>query len=130
MGGSAMSMNDSILDANKSFYNAFLDFDKMDSLWDHQSPLFCLHPGQQPLLDRVAIMESWRGIIDNEHLNIAPANEQVLDYGTYFMVVCEEVIDTGSVLKPSNEIMIASNLFVSIDYSRWNMVGHHSGRKT
>jgi hypothetical protein len=117
--------DDAVLATNKAFYSAFRDFDKMNALWAYDGTVFCLHPGQEPILDRAAIMASWQEVC-GEQLNITPANEKVLWFGDAVVVVCEEVIDE----KPSDVTMIASNVFVRM-YAPggWGVAGHHAGRK-
>jgi hypothetical protein len=120
-------INSDVLKVNAQFYEAFKDAEKMNNLWATDG-LFCLHPGQEPLLDRDVIMDSWHDIIIKEQLNIAPANEKLLWFcDTVAVVVCEEIIDQ----KSTDEVMIASNLFIHHPTMKgvWLIAGHHSGRK-
>ena len=122
-----MSNDDAVLAANKAFYAAFLDFDKMNVLWAYvYQEVFCLHPGQEPIFGREAIIESWKEVC-SEKLNISPANERVLWFGDGLaVVICEEIIAE----QPTSEVMIGSNVFVPM-YSPggWGIAGHHAGRK-
>jgi SnoaL-like domain len=112
--------------ANRAFYKAFRsrDLAAMDRVWSHSGPVACLHPGQEPILCRSAIMGSWRDIMAGELLDISPANEQAIFFNGTVLILCEEVIAE----KPVDEVLIASNLFV-MESTGWMIAVHHAGRR-
>src|ERR1700733_6022636 len=101
-----MTDADAVLAANLEFYRAFAarDLDGMDALWARAAPVACVHPGWPVLSDRTAVLESWAGILANPAApRIACYDEHVLLFGDTAIVVCEEELDTGT--------LIASNFF-------------------
>jgi ketosteroid isomerase-like protein len=117
-----MTDSDAVLAANLEFYRAFSarDADAMEALWAHRAPVACIHPGWPALVDRDAVMESWRGILANpEAPRIACYDERILLYGDTALVVCEEELDGGT--------LIASNLFVRED-AAWHIAHHQAGQ--
>jgi hypothetical protein len=122
-----MSQDAAVLDVNRSFYEAFKDFDRMAALWSLTGPVFCIHPGQEPITNRNMIMDSWKNIISSEQLSISPINEQIVWYGRFAMVLCHEIITEKPV--PWNELLITSNLIVPNYPTGWKIAGHHAGRK-
>ena len=117
-----MDDSDAVLAANLQFYQAFTmrDVAAMDDLWAHRAPVACVHPGWPPLADRAAVMESWRGILANpDSPRIVCYDEQVFLYGNTALVICEEELDSGT--------LIASNWFVRED-GQWRMAHHQAGQ--
>ena len=117
-----MDDRDAVLAANLEFYRAFTtrDADAMDALWARHAPVACVHPGWPPLADRVAVMESWIGILSNpESPRIVCYDEQVFLYGDTALVVCEEELDGGT--------LVASNWFVR-ENGAWHMAHHQAGQ--
>ena len=60
------SLNDALA-ANRAFYHAFSsrDLGAMEMLWACGVPVLCIHPGWPPLVDRGAVLSSWRDIMKN-----------------------------------------------------------------
>ena len=58
---------DDALAANRAFYHAFgsRDLGAMDRMWARTVPVLCIHPGWPPLLERNAVLSSWRDILRN-----------------------------------------------------------------
>src|SRR5215831_10314381 len=84
------------------------DLVAMKALWARRAPVACLHPGWTALKDRVAIIQSWEGILSNPDApRVACFDEQVFLYGDVALVLCEEELDGGT--------LAASNLFVRED---------------
>jgi len=117
-----MNDSDAVLSANLEFYRAFTTRDAaaMDALWARHAPVACVHPGWPPLIDRKAVMESWRGILANpDSPRIVCYDERVLMYGDTALVVCEEELDGGT--------LIASNWFVR-EAGQWRLAHHQAGQ--
>jgi hypothetical protein len=117
-----MTDSDAVLAANLEFYRAFgaRDLVAMEALWAHQAPVTCIHPGWPALSDRDAVMQSWRGILANPDApKIACYDERVMLYGDAALVVCEEELDSGT--------LVASNLFVRED-GAWRIAHHQAGQ--
>lgn len=117
-----MTDSDAVLAANLEFYRAFTarDLVAMDALWARQAPVGCIHPGWPALADRDEIMESWRGILSNPDApRIACYDERVLLYGDTALVICEEELDSGT--------LVASNLFVR-EAEGWRIAHHQAGQ--
>ncbi len=96
-----------VLFTNDAFYLAFTnrDFPAMERLWSRASPVVCIHPGWPALVERAAIMESWKNILENPDTPaIAPHHARLFMHGGLACVVCYEEIG-GSML-------VATNLFV------------------
>jgi ketosteroid isomerase-like protein len=117
-----MTDSDAVLAANLEFYRAFTarDLVAMDALWARQAPVGCIHPGWPALADRDEIMESWRGILSNPDApRVACYDERVLLYGDTALVICEEELDSGT--------LVASNLFVR-EAEGWRIAHHQAGQ--
>ena len=117
-----MTDSDAVLAANLEFYRAFAarDLAAMDGLWAKAALVACIHPGWPALVDREAVIESWRGILSNpEAPRIVCYDERVFLYGDTALVICEEELGGGT--------LIASNLFVREDGS-WRLAHHQAGQ--
>jgi len=62
-----MSDRESVLAANRAFYDAFesLDAEKMEAVWLRDPRIICIHPGWRKLSGWGPIMSSWERILDN-----------------------------------------------------------------
>ena len=117
-----MTDADAVLAANLEFYRAFAtrDLAAMEAIWARRAPVGVVHPGWPALVERDAILESWRGILANpEAPRIACYDERVLLYGDTALVLCEEELDGGT--------LIASNLFVR-EEGIWRIAHHQAGQ--
>lgn len=107
--------------ANSAFYQAFAaaDLTQMTELWAAGGPVFCCHPGWQPVQGRDAVLRSWAELFASSGpMPIAHhllARDVVGDMG---IVCCLESV--------SGHGFIATNLFVR-DAKLWRMVHHHAG---
>ena len=116
-----MSDRDAVLFANEAFYVAFTgrDYPAMEALWSVESPVSCMHPGGGAILDREAVMASWRGILGHDSQSpIRFLGPRVRLFGDYALVICFEVIGGNN--------LIATNIFVR-ENRAWKMVHHQSG---
>jgi len=112
---------EAVLAANRVFYRAFneRDYETMDSLWAPNGAMVCLHPGQAPLLERTAIMQSWRAILGHpESPRVRCTDEWVVGRTGLALVVCREILANGQ--------LMATNSFIRLS-DGWRIIGHHSG---
>lgn len=112
---------DAVLAANRAFYRAFNDRDAgaMDLLWAPTGAMVCLHPGQAPLHERDAILESWRAILRHpQSPRVRCTDEWLIGRSGLALVICREVL--------AEVQLMATNSFVRLA-DGWHMVGHHSG---
>jgi ketosteroid isomerase-like protein len=110
-----------VLAANAAFYGAMAarDYAAMAALWSQEAPVACAHPGWPPLTGRVAVMESWAGILRNPSSpKIHCLEAQAILHGRSALVLCFEVIE--------QDVLLASNLFVK-EEAGWRLVHHHAG---
>lgn len=119
-----MSEEDSVLQANVRFYDAFAkrDIDAMEALWARALPVACIHPGWSALKGRARVLASFRGILGSEASpQIVPSEASAFLYGEVAFVVSYENIAEGRLL--------ATNVFARED-GEWRMVHHQAGPTT
>ncbi|MBL9033245.1 MAG: nuclear transport factor 2 family protein [Rhodospirillaceae bacterium] len=107
--------------ANGAFYEAFAaaDLAQMTELWAASGPVFCCHPGWQPIQGRAAVLRSWAELFANS--GPMPITHHLLardTIGEMGVVCCLESV--------SGHGFIATNLFVR-DGKLWRLVHHHAG---
>ena len=116
-----MSDKTAVLFANEAFYVAFLsgDYDAMESLWAHQVPVSCIHPGWHHLMGRDIVMESWQSLFNNAELpDMSYSNAFASVYGDTAVVICYETFPEA--------LLVATNVFVR-EEDDWKIVHHQSG---
>ena len=118
----------SILEANAGFYEAFsnLDLEAMGRLWLQVDQVVCVHPGWAPLYGWVAVRESWRRIFDNTErmaFVLAGARATVGDGGSIGHVDVIENIRGHGVSGETLAAAAARNSFCWVD-GRWLMTAH------
>lgn len=109
-----------VLAANEAFYRAFneRDIEAMDELWSRESPVWCVHPGWDPLSGRDTVMQSWRAILGNPlQTKIVAGGASVLTRGDMALVSCRELA--------AGNPLAATNVFVH-EGEGWKLVQHHS----
>lgn len=116
-----MSDHVSVLFANDVFYAAFAsrDLAAMDHLWSQRATVTCLHPGWAPLVDRYAVMQSWRAILSDPKapsIDCLDASAHLL--GNVAYVICYERLKQG--------FLAATNVFVRED-DGWKIIHHQAG---
>lgn len=114
-------VEDAVLAANQAFYDAFAarDLAAMDALWSRESPVACIHPGWNPLLDRDEIMSAWAAILRNpEAPEVRAENAVALVLGDTAIVVCHERV--------GGAVLACTNLF-RLEDGAWRMVLHQAG---
>jgi hypothetical protein len=112
---------DAVLAVNRAFYRVASDrdYEAMDQLWAPTGLVFCLHPNQQPLLDRGSVMASWKGILAHPTSpKVRCRDEVVIGRPGFAVVLCREVMPTLQ--------LMATNTFMWVG-TRWHMIGHQSG---
>ena len=116
-----MSDKTAVLFANEAFYVAFLsgDYDAMESLWAHNAPVSCIHPGWHHLMGRDVVMESWQSLLQNAELpDMNYSNAVASVYGDTAVVICYETFPEA--------LLVATNVFVR-EEADWKLVHHQSG---
>jgi hypothetical protein len=111
---------DDALAANRAFYHAFSsrDLATMDTIWARGVPVLCIHPGWPPLMERAAVLSSWRDIMKNPASpNAHSRNDRAFIYGKTAVVVCEEVLNGG--------VLAATNIFIE-ELGSWRLIHHQA----
>lgn len=115
-----MSDKRTILAANAAFYAAISSADAagMALVWAEDDDISCIHPGWPVIVGRVAVIGSWRDILES------PARPQITCHdphpivtGDSGRVVCIEIVGTAA--------LAASNHFRLID-GQWRLVHHQA----
>lgn len=116
-----MSDMQAILFANEFFYRAFAtrDVKALQEIWADSPGISCTHPGWNPVIGRITVLESFRAILQGpsppDVRCIAPS---VTVLGNVAYVLCFEAIG-GSHL-------VATNIFIR-DGKQWRLHHHHAG---
>jgi ketosteroid isomerase-like protein len=116
-----MHDEDSVLAANRAFYEAFAkrDVEALSDLLAAETPGACVHPGWPPLLGRERVLESWRGILRGASplaITYSDATAHLLGDAAY--VICIEHLADGE--------LVATNIFVR-ENGAWKLSHHHAG---
>jgi hypothetical protein len=114
-------VQDTVLAANQAFYDAFAgrDVAAMDALWSRESPVACIHPGWNPLLDRDEIIAAWTAILRNPDApDVQMENAIALMLGDTAMVICHERV--------GGALLACTNLF-RLEQGAWRLVLHQAG---
>lgn len=114
-------------EAEEAFYSAMRDgdVDGMRSVWAEHDSIACVHPGSEPLLGRVAVMEGWMQIL---HDGIVPVQPEPLSASVganlAIHLVNERVLDEGGRLIAS---VVATNVY-ELGRDGWRMLLHHGSQ--
>ena len=116
-----MDEETAVLAANQAFYDAFgrRDLAAMEALWARERPVACIHPGWPALLERGAVMQSWRQILGSSGapaIRCAHARAFVLEGAAF--VVCYELL--------ADARLVATNIFAR-EGGAWRLVQHQAG---
>lgn len=115
-----MTDEKTILVANAAFYAAFArgDVEAMSRLWADDDAISCIHPGWPAIVGRIAVLGSWRDILQSTNCPAITCHEpHAIITGDEGRVLCIEAM--GSVA------LAASNHFRHIA-GAWRIVHHHS----
>ncbi len=114
-----MDESDAVLAANTAFYDAFAsgDMAAMESAWSKADDLTCIHPGWQALVDRRAVMESWRPILVNPP-KVRCVGPRAFVNATSAYVICYEGYGEG--------MLVATNIFRK-EEEGWRVIHHQAG---
>jgi ketosteroid isomerase-like protein len=118
----AMDEQDAVLEANQAFYEAFAagDMPTMEAIWSTGQDLACIHPGWQALVDRNAVMESWRSILASPP-PVRCIGARAFVNTTLAHVICYEGIGEG--------MLVATNIFRK-EEGGWRVIHHQAGPAT
>ncbi len=109
-----------VIAANREFYRAFArrDVAAMDRVWSTRAGVACIHPGWDAIVDRAALIRSWRLILENPSApDIDCRNEFLFMHGDIALVVCHEVLETG--------VLAATNIF-ALEAEGWKLIHHQA----
>src|SRR5260370_34958308 len=123
----AMSDRESVLAANRAFYDAFesLDAEKMEAVWLKDPRIICIHPGHRKLSGWGPIMASWEGILDNVfEMKFELGEIEVMISGDLAIVVVEENLTQRGYDGTQRVNVLATNVFERVA-NKWFMVMHH-----
>jgi ketosteroid isomerase-like protein len=112
-----------VLEANREFYRAFSagDFSAMSQLWAEHAPIACVHPGNNVIAGRSAVLASWREILSQvAGVEMSCRAPRVHLLGEAAFVTCLEA--NGK--QPAH--LAATNIFL-LEEGRWRMAHHHAG---
>jgi ketosteroid isomerase-like protein len=110
----------SVLDANETFYRAFAERDigLIDTLWARDVHVTCIHPGWNLLSGREEVMASWEAILQNPgQARVVAGGAEAEVLGHAAVVVCREFV--------AGTALIATNVFVR-EEGQWRLQHHHS----
>lgn len=115
-----MTDESTLLTANAAFYTAFAkgDVEAMARLWAEDDAISCIHPGWPVIVGRIAVVGSWRDILESGRGPAITCHEpHAIVTGDEGRVLCIELI--GSLA------LAASNHFRRIGGS-WRLTHHQS----
>jgi len=122
-----MSDRESVLAANRAFYDAFesLDAEKMEAVWLRDPRIICIHPGWRKLSGWGPIMSSWERILDNVfEMKFELGEIEVMISGDLAIVVVEENLTQRGYDGTQRASVLATNVFERVG-NDWFMVMHH-----
>jgi ketosteroid isomerase-like protein len=117
-----------VLAVHTNFYTALslADLALMQRLWLASPDAVCLHPGWATLHGWDAILESWRGIFENQGVvRIWPTNVQVRLYGHTAEINCVENVDLTGVRGSGIAQTRATNILRQVARD-WKFLEHHA----
>ncbi len=122
-----MNDRDSVVAANRAFYEAFesLDVGKMESVWLQDPRIVCIHPGWRKLLGWGPVMTSWERIFESAfEMKFELGDIEVMISGDLAVVIVEENLTQRGYDGISKSQVLATNVFERAGH-RWLMVLHH-----
>ena len=120
----------SLIQANARFYQVFeeLDFEAMESLWEHSDRVYCCHPGWTPLKGARPVLESWKRIIENTTaMSFTLENVEAHIDGNIGVVTLYESINSRVGYERHSSTTAATNLFAyDASAGEWKLFHHHA----
>ncbi|MFZ5835417.1 MAG: nuclear transport factor 2 family protein [Pseudomonadota bacterium] len=116
-----MSDTQSLLFANDFFYRCFAarDMKGLEEIWANSPSISCTHPGWNPVIGRIAVLESFRSIFlgprPPDLRCVAPQGVILGDSG---YVLCHEALEGG--------YLVATNVFIR-EGRLWRLHHHQAG---
>jgi len=109
-----------ILAANAAFYAAIstANVEAMARLWANNDDISCIHPGWPVIVGRVAVVGSWRDILESPtRPHITCHDPYAIVDGNFGRVLCIELVG-GMALAASNHFRLISG--------HWQLVHHQA----
>lgn len=122
-----MPDQDAVLQANRAFYDAIesLDNEQMESVWDPDPSVTCVHPGWPIMSGRDKVLQSWSTIFDNTIVMQFTVTEfSVLVAGDLAWVICTESLRSVVAGRVNEATVEATNVFRRRN-TQWRLVHHH-----
>lgn len=116
-----MTDEEAVLAANAAYYRAFRmsDFVAMSKIWA-DGDVSCIHPGWAALLGRHAVLESYRGILNNPNQDrVEHVRDTAVISGDDGRVFCIEVIEGAAMA------LAATNWFRRTN-GEWRLIHHQA----
>lgn len=116
-----MSDTEAVLFANEFFYRAFAsrDMKSLQEIWADSPGISCTHPGWNPVIGRIAVLESFRSILQGPSSPdvrcLAPV---AIVLGNVAYVLCHEAL--------GGNYLVATNIFIR-DAKQWRLQHHQAG---
>ncbi len=116
-----MSESESLLFANEFFYRAFAarDMKGLDEIWANVPTISCTHPGWSPVVGRVAVLESFRAILQGA----GPPDVRCLAPKAFLLKECAYVLCHEAL---GGHYLTATNIFIR-DGRLWRLHHHQAG---
>lgn len=116
-----MSDIETLLFANEFFYRAFAgrNLKGLEEIWADAPTISCTHPGWNPVIGRIAVLESFRAIFQGPNppdLRCLAPKTMILGDSAY--VLCHEAL--------AGHYLVATNIFVR-QGRLWRLYHHHAG---
>ncbi len=115
-------------DANSRFYRAVEDLDlpAMESLWQHDGWVRCIHPGWDALIGWEQVRASFERIFSHTTwMRITPTVVEAVVFGDLGVVACAENITARNDGEVGVAVAQATNLFARTA-DGWRMIHHHA----
>lgn len=116
-----MSEIEPLLFANEIFYRAFAgrDMKGLEEIWANAPTISCTHPGWNPVIGRVAVLESFRAILQGPNPpDLRCLAPQPILMGDCAYVLCFEAM--------GGHFLTATNIFIR-QGRLWRLHHHHAG---
>ncbi len=113
--------------ANERFYRAFesLDIQRMESVWDVNGPVKCIHPGWDLRSGWPAVRDSWVLIFNHTaEMRFEVTDVDIAVIGSMAWVTCTEKVTMMVEGEPHVSRVLATNLY-SKSPAGWLMIHHH-----